>query len=275
MATIALAPQRPLGVPGVVRMLANETDKGLRIWWAHKVTLIPQLALMATTYLLFQAVLGGGHLVQTLLPVTLLAYLAYVAGYMALLKTAAGLLEEVNGGTLEQTHLSPLPSWALSLGRMGAVLVEALLTAAIIGVALVLALHIQLPLGPAAVVPLALTLADIVGFALFIAALALTVPSIGAILHVIQSGVMFFNGGLLPLSAFPHWLEVFAKLVPTTLGLDATRRIMFGHETLAGVWADHSLSFALVHAAVLVAVGWAAYQTAIRRGLRDGRLGPR
>ncbi|MGH2470236.1 MAG: ABC transporter permease [Chloroflexota bacterium] len=275
MATIALAPQRPLGLAGVARMLGNETDKGLRIWWSHKITLIPQLALMSTTYLLFQAVLGGGHFVQALLPLTLLAYLAYVAGYMALLKMAAGLLEEVNAGTLEQTHLSPLPAWALSLGRLGAVLAEALLTAAIIGVALVLALHIQLPLGLAAALPLALTLADIVGFTLLIAALALIVPSIGAILHVIQGGVMFFNGGLLPITAFPHWLEVFAKLVPTTLGLDAARRIMFGHETLAGVWADHSLLFALVHAAVLVAVGWAAYQMAIRQGLREGRLGPR
>ena len=275
MAAIAFSRHEHLGLAVWLRILANETAKGLRIMWAHKVALVPQLALMAVTYLLFQAVLGGGRPVPALLPVTLLAYLAYVAGYVSLLKTAAGLLEEVNTGTLEQSHLSPLPPWALSVARVGAALIEALLTAAVVGGALVLALHIQLPLPSAALVPLALTVADIVGFALFIAGLALVVPSIGAILHVIQGGVMFLNGGLVPITAFPHWLEVAAKLVPTTAALDATRRIMFGQETLAATWADHSLLWALLHAIVLLAVGWASYQAAIRRGLRDGRLGPR
>lgn len=275
MATIAFTRHQHLGLAMWPRILANETAKGLRIMWAHKVALVPQLALMGVTYLLFQAVLGGGGPVAALLPVTVLAYLAYVAGYVSLLKTAAGLLEEVNTGTLEQSHLSPLPSWALSVARVGASLIEALLTASVVGVALVLALHIRLPLPSAALVPLVLTVADIAGFSLFIAGLALVVPSIGAILHVIQGGVMFLNGGLVPITAFPRWLEVAAKLVPTTAALDATRRIMFGQETLAATWADQSLVWALVHAIVLLAVGWLTYQAAIRHGLRDGRLGPR
>jgi len=255
-------------------LLGNETAKGLWILWSHKVTLVPQLALMATTYLLFQAVLGGGHLVQALLPVTLFAYLAYIVVYVALLKMAAGLLEEVNTGTLEQTHLSPLPSWLLSVGRLSAVLAEGLLTAAAVGGGLVLALRIQLPLRPAALVPLALILADIAGFALLIGGLALVVTSIGAIIHVIGSFVMFLNGGLVPVSVLPRGLEIAARFVPTTLGLDATRRVLFGHETLAGTWGDHSLQWALLHAILMLAVGWAVYQAAIRRGLREGRLGP-
>jgi ABC-2 type transport system permease protein len=275
MVTMALTRDGHVTVAGAIRMLANEIGKGLHIWWSHKVTLVPQLVLMATTYLLFQAVLGGGRFVPALLPVTLFAYLAYVAGYVALLKMAAGLLEEVNAGTLEQTHLSPLPPWALSVGRLGAVLVEAVLTAAVVGVGLVLALGIQVPPRPAALVPLVLTVLDIAGFALFIAGLALVVTSIGAILHVIQGAVMFLNGGLVPISAFPPALRLAAELVPTTLGLEASRRILFAGETLGATWADHSLLWALLHALVLLGVGWATYQLAIRRGLRDGRLGPR
>jgi len=93
MTAIAFTWDEHLGLAVWLRILANETAKGLRIMWAHKVALVPQLALMAVTYLLFQAVLGGGGPVPALLPVTLLAYLAYVAGYVSLLKTAAGLLE--------------------------------------------------------------------------------------------------------------------------------------------------------------------------------------
>src|ERR671930_2411234 len=124
MAAKALVRNDTPGMGGMARMLANETAKGLRIMLAHKVALVPQLAVMAVTYLLFQAVLGGGRPVPALLPVTLLAYLAYVAGYVSLLKTAAGLLEEVNTGTLEQSHLSPLPPWVLSIARVGAALTE-------------------------------------------------------------------------------------------------------------------------------------------------------
>jgi ABC-2 type transport system permease protein len=39
-------------------------------------------------------------------------------------------------------------------------------------------------------------------------------------------------------------------------------------------WSDHSLGWALLHAAVMLIAGWAAYQAAIGKGLREGRLGP-
>ena len=274
MATLTrtLAPR--LHPAAAARMLGNETAKGLRLMWAHRVTLAPQLLVMGVMYLLFQLVIGGGRLVPALLPVTLSAFLAYVVGYVALLKMAAGLLEEVNAGTLEQAHLSPLRPWVLALGRLGAALVEALLTALIVGAVLALALGIHLPFRPAALVPLVTTLADVAGFALLIAGLALVVTSIGAIIHVIQNMIMLLNGALIPVAAYPPGLQLAAKLVPTTLGMDTTRRILFGHEALAGVWADHSLQWALLHAAVMLLAGWGVYQAAIRRGLRDGRLGP-
>jgi hypothetical protein len=181
----------------------------------------------------FQLVIGGGHFVPALLPVTLSAFLAYVVGYLALLKMASGLLEEVKAGTLEQAHLSPLRPWVLALGRRGAALIEALLTALIVGAVLALVLGIHLPFQPAALIPLVTTLADVAGFALLIAGLALVVTSIGALMHV--------NGALIPVSAYPPGVHLAAKLVPTALAMDTTRRILFGHEALARVWADHSL----------------------------------
>lgn len=274
MAVATVAPRGPGRAAEVARMLGNETGKGLRVLWSHKATLVPQFAMLAAMYLMFQYLLGGGRLVDELLPATLLAYSVYVVSYIALLKMVAGILEEVNAGTLEQAHLSPLRPWVLSAGRLMAVLVEGLLTAAVIGGAFALALGIDLPFRPAALVPIALTLVDIAGFALLIGGLALIVSSIGAVVHVINSVVMMINGAVVPIAAFPHGLEIAARFVPTTLGIDVTREILFEGQTLAAVWADASLGWALLHAAVMLVIGWTVYQAAVRRGLRDGRLGP-
>jgi ABC-2 type transport system permease protein len=251
-------------------MLGNETAKGLRILWARRVTLLPQVSLLAMLYLLFQLVLGGGRLVDELLPRTLIAFAVYVIAYIALLKMVAGLLEEVNAGTLEQVHLSPLRPWQLSLGRLGATLTEGLITALLLGALFILALGIHIPLRPAALIPLALTILDIAGFALLVGGLALLVNAIGAIVHVLNSVVMMINGSVVPISAFPPGLELAAKLVPTTLGIDATRQVLLDGRDLA----DSGLPLVAGHAAVMLLAGWLTYQVAIRRGLRDGRLGP-
>jgi ABC-2 type transport system permease protein len=274
MTTLAAPPRGQRRGAATLRMLGNETAKGLLILWSHKVTLLPQVTMLAVMYLLFQLVLGGGHLVTELLPATLFAFLVYVIGYLALLKMAVGLLEEVNAGTLEQIHLSPLRAWQLSIGRLGAILIEGVLTAILLGGLFALTLGITVPVPLEALVPLALTLADIAGFALLIGGLALVVNSIGAIVHVLNSMIMMINGSVVPTTAFPPGLEIAAQLVPTTLGIDATRRVLFEGHGLGELWSDGSLPLTLAHAAVLLAAGWITYQAAISRGLRDGRLGP-
>lgn len=261
------------GAP-VVRIVGNETAKGLRITWSHRVTLVPQLLMILLMYSLLQLVIGAGEFVDELIPLTLFAYLSYMVGYITVLKLASGLLEEINTGTLEQTHLTPVPATALLAGRLGAALIEALLTALVAGAGLILVLGIGVPLRPAALVPFALTVADIAGFGMLMAGLALMVNAIGAILHVIQMLILMLNGALVPITAFPAGLEVAAKLVPTALGGDATRRVLFGGRSLVEVWNGHSLQWALLHAVVMVAVGWVVYRLAVRRGLREGRLGP-
>lgn len=258
-----------LAPAGGARMIGNEVAKGLRILWSHKATLLPQLLVLALMYLMFQLILGGGSLVTELLPKTLFAFSIYVISYITLLKMVAGLMEEVNAGTFEQTHLSPLRTWQLSLGRLGAVLIEGVAFALVIGTVFALALGIDIPPRPAAVVPLLLTLADIAGFGLLLAGLALLVNSIGAIVHVINSVVVMLNGSVVPIAVFPVGLEIVAKLVPTTLGIDATSTALFDEgPTGSGV------ALAALHAAVMLAVGWSVYHAAIGKGRKDGRLGP-
>lgn len=274
MAISVSTPSLSLGL----RMLGNEISKALRVMWVHKAPLILQTANMLAFYWVLQLFIGGGRFVPELLAMTFVAYLAYIVSYIALLRVAGGVLEEMYTGTLEQSLLSPLRPWVASTGRLAAALVEGLLTAAIVTafylVVFFFVLDVELAWRWPALIPLTITVAEIAGFALFIGGVALVVNSIGAIVHVIQGIIMFLNGALIPVFVFPTWLALASKIfVPTTLGMDATRRFLTGGESLGRMWFDGTLPWALLHAAAVLLLGWIVYQAAIRRGLREGRLG--
>jgi ABC-2 type transport system permease protein len=266
--------QRAVTLGAVGRLFANETYKNLLTLWAYRKTLMPELALAAFTYLAIQFFIGGGELVDELIPPTTLAYVTYLFTYYVLLKVVSGLLEEINTGTLEQTHLGPLPSWALSLSRVGAAMVQGAGVSLVVAAGFIVGLDVDFPLRWQALIPIGVTVLDVVGFALVIGGLALTIASIGAVLHVIQGLVMFLNGSLVPVETLPGWLEVVARLVPSTLGIQATRAVLFQDASIASTWSDGDLSLAAVHAAAMLVLGWAVYEWNIRRGLANGRLGP-
>lgn len=260
------------------RILANEAAKGLRIWWANRATIVPELLVLAWLFIGLQYLLGGGRLVERLVTPTLLGFIPYVFAYLVAVKLVAGITEELNAGTLEQMHLSPLPAWVLSAGRLGSVLVQGIIPTALLGAGYLVGLHaaigIELPVHPSALVPAALLVADVAGFALLLGGLALRIPTIGAVSHVLLSLVMLVNGAFVPISAFPDWLRVLARLAPTTLAVEATRTVLLDGQPLRAVWADHTLAWLLLHAAGSLLAGWTLWQWNIRRGLRNGRLGP-
>ncbi len=261
--------------PPLIRMLGNETSKGLLVLWAHRGTLVPEMGVLVVFYVFIQFFIGGGRLVHALFAPTLLAFAAYSLIYIVTLKTVAGTLEEMNAGTLEQIHLSPLPSWTLSLGRLAAAVIEAVGLTALVGFGLIAVLGIHFTYRFDAVVPVVLTVLDVAGYGLLLGALAIRVNSIGAVLHVLQSIVLFLNGAFVPVSLFPGWLQLVARLLPTTLGVEVSRKILLQGGSLASTWSDRSLVWLLVHSIAMLMVGAVTYQLSIRRALRQGRLGPR
>ncbi len=270
---LTLTSARP--APSVVRMLGNETSKGLILLWGNRRTILPELGVLFAFYFLIQFFLGDGRVVQALFGPTLIAFGFYAVLYIVTLKMVAGTLEEMNAGTLEQIHMSPLPSWALSLGRLASAATEAVLVMAVVSGVLILLLGIRFSYQLGAVVPLLLTLGDVAGFGLLLGALAIRVNSIGAILHVLQGIVVFLNGSFVPVNLYPDWLQLIANLMPTTLGVEVTRKLLVQGGSLSSAWSDQSLVWLLIHSVALLAVGAVAYQFAIRGALREGRLGPR
>jgi len=174
--------------------------------------------------------------VLPVLALTLPGPFAYAVASAAALQGSAGIAEEVNGGTLEQAHLSPAPPSLLVLGRLTAVAVEGLIPAIL------------------------LTLVFGLGYG--------RVAGIGAVVHVFNMAVGFFGGMFIPIALFPHGVEIFARFLPTALGTEALNTTLAGGG-LGATWSDGTLPWLLVHVVVLGALAWAAYVRTVRRARRE------
>jgi ABC-2 type transport system permease protein len=267
--TPALAP------PGFAwRVFADEAGKGLRLMWRHRAITITALMSEGIMFLAIQFFIGGGHLLVPVLALTLPGLFAVAVAYTASIQGAGGIAEEVNGGTLEQAHLSPARPSVLVAGRLAALAVEGLIPAAVLTLAFGLGYGPHWVIRPGALVPLALTILDALGYALLMTALVLRVASIGAGVHVFNMAIMFFGGMLIPITLFPHGVEIFARFLPTALGVEVLNTTLSGRG-LGTAWSNGTLPWLLVHVVVLGGLAWATYLYTVRRARREGGLSPR
>jgi ABC-2 type transport system permease protein len=257
-----------------LRAFGNEAGKGLRLMWQRRAITATFVVLNGFNYLMIQFFIGGGHIVVPVLALTLPALFAVTVSSVASLQGSGGIAEEVNGGTLEQAHLSPAPPSLLAAGRLVALAVEGLAVAAVLTLAFGLGYGPHWVIRPDALVPLALTVLDALGYALLMAALVLRVASIGAVVHVFNMAVMFFGGMIIPVTLFPNGVEIFARFLPTALGVEVLNTTLAGRG-LGTAWSNCTLPWLLVHVVVLAGLGWAAYLYTVRRARREGGLSPR
>ena len=257
-----------------LRAFGNEAGKGLRLMWRRRSVTSTFVVLNGFNYLMIQFFIGGGHIILPVLALTLPALFAVTVSSVAALQGSGGIAEEVNGGTLEQAHLSPALPSLLAAGRLAALAVEGLITATVLVLAFGLGYGPHWIIRPDALVPLALTILDALGYGLLMTALTLRVASIGAVVHVFNMAVMFFGGFFIPVTLFPHGVEVFARFLPTALGVEVLNTTLAGHG-LGAAWSNGTLPWLLVHVAVLGTLAWAAYLHTVRRARREGGLSPR
>ena len=257
-----------------LRILGNEAGKGLTLLSRRWLMVIMAAVSNGINYALFEFLIGGGHYPRALIALTLPALIAAAIAMNAALAGSGGIAEEINGGTLEQTRLSPASPQLQALARMGALGIEGLAAAIVLGIVLVFGVGLQIEPHAAVLLPVLLTIVDALGYGLIMTALVVRVPSIGAITHVGNMAIMAFGGMLAPISLFPHGLEIFARFIPTGLGVQAINTILAGHG-LGATWSDHTLPWLLVHTAAVVTAGFSLYVINIRRAQREGRLSPR
>ena len=125
----------------------------------------------------------------------------------------------------------------------------------------------------AALVPYTLVIVNVLAFTFMLAAFALSSPMIGVLQSLLTSMVILLNGAVMPLSLFPAWLAVVARLLPTTMGVEATTKVLFKDASLGDIWSDGTLPWLIAYTVALAILGWYVFVRNHRRALRDGRLG--
>jgi len=259
-------------VVAATRAVLGETLKSLWQLWRHRSLVLLEIITWVAFYPFLQFVIGNGTINRALVPPTLLAFLAIPLLYLAILKLVGDLLEEANSGTFEQMHLSPFSPTALLVGRLLAFVLEGVVIAVNTGVLMTWLLGVSIPLRVAGMLPAALTVIDIAGFALLLGGLALSLPQIGAIAHLFSGLIFLLNGALIPLEWYPTWVQTLARVLPTTLGIEVTRRVVLQGQSLGTVWADGTLPWLLIHTVGLFVLGWLVFLLNDRRAMRQGTL---
>ncbi|GGT27045.1 ABC transporter permease [Nonomuraea spiralis] len=250
-------------------VLRAEIGKGLRVQLAHPVGHVITLLISTMMYLGLQFVLGQGELRQDLLPPTLVAIGGYWFLQYAGLVMVADLAEEKRAGTFAQSQMSPAPPWLPMLGRLITASVFGLGVAAVAALVPMLAARIAIPFHWAALLPATLLLINVLAFTLLMASLALVNPMIGALQSLFTSLVLLLNGSFLPLDLYPDWLAAAARVLPTTLGIEALAETLFEGRGVAEVWTGGSLPWLLAHTLALVAVAGLLFVRNHRRALES------
>lgn len=255
-----------------LRILGNEISKQARLLWRRRVLAAFAIITGGANYILFRMLIEGGHITTAMVAVTLPALvLGWSFAGTAALQGAGGIAEEILGGTLEQSQLSPARPGVLLAGRVAGLAGEGLAGAVILGLVYGFGFSVDYTIRPDVIVPLALTILDGLGYALLMTALVLRIASIGAVVHVFNMAIMFFGGMVIPVSAFPHGVEIFARFVPTTLGVQAINTTL-GGRGLGTAWSAGTLPWLIVHTVVLGGLGWITYIRTLRRARREGGL---
>lgn len=265
----------PGGPAVAARMLGNEAGKQARLLWRRRGLVIAGIVAAGTSYILFRLLIEGGHITTRMVALTLPGLvLGYAFAAAAALQGAGDIAEEVLGGTLEQSQLSPARPNLLLVGRLAGLTGVGLAGAVVLGLVFGFGFGVHYTIRPDVLVPLMLTVLDGLAYALLMTALVLRIASIGAIVHVFNMAIMFFGGMAIPVSAFPHGVEIFARFVPTTLGVEAINTTLAGRG-LSAAWSDGTLPWLIVHTVMLGALGWITYLCTLRRARREGGLSPR
>lgn len=254
-----------------IRILGNEIGKGLRLVWNRRGLLVSGIVSGAVVYLMARFLVGGGHITAQMVAVTLPALLAHDFAVKGSMQGSGGIAEEVNGGTLEQSQLSPARPTLLVAGRLAALGAEQLVGVVVLGLAFGVGYGVHYRVQPDLLVPVLLTVVDALGYVLLMTALTLRFASVGTIVHVAGMVVMFFNGMVIPVSWFPHGVQIFTRFVPTSLGVQALNTVLAGGG-LGAAWSDTTLPWLLVHVAVTAGLGWTVYLHTLRRARREGGL---
>ncbi len=253
--------------------LVNETRKGLLIQWAYRANVLSNVVALSITFVGVSFIIDNGQLNPARMASTLLGYLMWYYVMLLIGDMSESLTDEAKVGTLEQMFITPVPISVVLIGRSVADLVLATIQVLLIGGALIVVLQIPLTWRLDALPVILIACAGMFGMGFMLAGLTLVYKQIYAAATVMTNVLIFMNGALAPISQFPPWLIVIAKILPSTLGIAVLRSVLLNGASLVDVWEDGSLPLLILHSAAYFVVGWLVLRFCTGIAKRQGSLG--
>lgn len=251
----------------------GEVRKGLLITWTYRADTLGGLLTLAFVFLGISFMIGDGQLEAEPMARFLLGYVAWMYAMSAIGDLSYGLRSEMSAGTLEQMAMSPLPLGLMLMGRVLASLLVSTAEVLALSVAARRLFEVRIPMRWEGVPVLVLMLVGVFGFGFVIAGLVLVYKQSGSFANLVQNGLLFLNGSILPVDNMPGWLSGFAKTLPSTQGVVVLRQVVLEGRSLAALWQDGSLVWLVVHSAAWFAVGWLVFGVCQGIAKRQGSLG--
>jgi ABC-2 type transport system permease protein len=168
-------------------------------------------------------------------------------------------------GTLDQLLLKPAGLEAILVVKTIVWLVINLVKVVVVIGLLFVILRFDIGFHPLILPIFVLACIGIFGFSLFLAGLTLKYTKTASFESIISYLLLFLTGSIVPLTAFPAWLQGVADFLPITLGINISRQLI-DHGTL-----DISQLFWLVvQSAVYVLIGHLMYRYIYHASKRSG-----
>jgi ABC-2 type transport system permease protein len=255
----------------------NEVHKGLLNLKAGWREVLVQMITFPVFFLLLVLFMGRGQLRDELLLPGLLGMVSLVFIHEQVNRAFWSYLGDMQSGVLEQTYLTPLPSWTLILGRQVAAVVSALpsaLSVLLVGVITIEARGGDMPFDVQILVPLASIVLGTCGLALILCGLTLVYKRI-EIITQFSMAVWFIAGGtFVPLDNMPDVTAFLSRLlVPIAPGIEAIRDILVGGRSLTGLETGWGLWWVILQPVVLIAIGVILFGRLEHVARRRGTLG--
>ena len=263
--------------------VGNETVKGLRHGWSERLQILIELPLFVNFVLLLGFTVGQGTTIATTGRLDwsldprqagwlLVGMVAFTYTYLHVQKLFWRLPAEIQAGTLEQTYLSPLPSWVHVVGgRVLAAIAETTVVVAVMYAVTSLAVRLGLHWRADTLIPLALLVVGAAGLALIIAGITLVWKRIQMLNDLVLLSVLFFSGAVLPLAQLPAWAKTIGTPLFMTHAVAGLRTVMVDGQPLA-LGGTGGLAWMLGTAAAWFIAGLLVFRLCERLAQRRGSL---
>ncbi|MEW6307923.1 MAG: ABC transporter permease [Bacillota bacterium] len=190
----------------------------------------------------------------------------------ALWSIGQSLRTEMLQGTLEQNWLTPTHRITMLLSRTAQSMTRTTLALIIVWAVIwwLFGFKLTANYGLAFLIIL-LSFLALVGVGFMFAAFVLLYKEANAVTNMLQISLPLLIGAYYPVAVLPGWLQVVAKAIPLTYGVDALRHVLVGSNTLLPLQTEVAILAAF--AAFTAVAGWQCFKLVERRCRRLGNLG--